>query len=271
MKTVLRALLVAGFTALTFGAGQPLWADGNGDALPDMPDLPVLEPQALGAGGACTTPPKASLATLPPALLMLTVTAPCQADTAVRITHGALGFAGLLDAEGRFTATIPALSDPARVTVTAGDAAPVDLTRPVPDLATVSRLALSVRGQTGLHLAADLPGTTPRRVDGDAPGLPTLGQGGFLTRLGDPSLPAPQLAEVITLPAARAARLSVVADVTPDNCDRDLLAMVLMAEPAAAPAAGAISLSMPGCDAVGEQLVISDDPLRRLLRVSATP
>lgn len=244
-------------------------------SLPALPDLPATEPVGLGANAACDTAPDIRLWHLPPALMLLSLSAPCRAGEPLQISHGALGFAVVLDDKGRFTATIPALADPAELSVTFGGGARVTASVPVPDLASVTRLVLNARAAPGLHLSADLPATGaqgPRRVDHQTPGLPTLAGGGFLTRLGDTSSPAPHLAEVLTLPVASdGAQLAVTAEVGPANCDRDLLLMLALGKAAQPVATGAISLSMPACDASGERLVIGDESLRRLLTVAAAP
>ena len=260
--------------ALFLSLAAPALGETGAGELPALPDLPKTEPLGLGGNEACDHPAEVALSHLPPALLLLTVSAPCRADERVRVTHGALGFAGVLDAKGRFHATIPALADPAEMSVSVGDDAPVTASHPVPDLTGVTRLAISTRGMAGLHLTADLPvgatGDQPaRHIDAQAPGLPNLAQGGFLTRLGDPSLPGAQLAEVLTLSAPAA--LSLVAEVTPDTCDRDLLATLAFTTPDRPAATGAISLSLPACDAVGERLVVADVDLRRHLAGATAP
>lgn len=272
MTRTARGLCLIGFAALTL-CGPVAHAETAAGTLPALPDLPQTEPVGLGENTACDAPAKVTLSHLPPALALFVLSAPCRGGEPVRVTQGALAFAAILDPQGRFHATIPALADPAEFTVTVGDDAPVTATLPVPDLATVTRLALSTRGAPDLHLMAGLPQAEDggsRLVDHRAPGLPTLAQGGFLTRLGDPALPARQLAEVLTLPAtADTAQVAVVADVVPANCGRDLLATLAMAAPGTSATTGAISLSMPACDAVGERLVITDAPLRRALSVAA--
>jgi hypothetical protein len=258
--------------ALFLPLAAPALGETGAGTLPTLPDLPETEPLGLGGNVACDRPAEVGLSHLPPALLLLTVTAPCRADEPVRVTHGALAFAGVLDAKGRFHATVPALADPAELSVSVGDDVPVTARHPVPDMAGVTRLALSTRGAPGLHLAADLPAGAAlpaRRIDGQAPGLPSLAQGGFLTRLGDPALPGARLAEVLTLSAP--STLSLVAEVTADTCGRDLLATLAFAAPGQSAATGAISLSLPGCDAVGERLVVADADLRRHLAGTVAP
>lgn len=244
-------------------------------ALPALPDLPATDPVGLGTNTACADPAQVRLSALPPALVLVAVSAPCRAGEPVRIAHGGMSFAALMDDRGRYHVTLPALADPAEVSVTVGDDAAVSARQPVPDLASVTRLALGQRGRADLGLAADLPamGDVPaRRVDAQAPGLPTLAQGGFLTRLGDPALAAPHLAEVLTLPADRGGPvLSLLAGVTADNCGRDLLATLALSAPDRPPATGAISLALPDCDAVGERLVVSDADLRGLLVTAPAP
>lgn len=271
-----RAFCQTGGTILALGLSMCATAAlAETGTLPELPDLPQTEPVGLGTNAACDAAPDVRLSHLPPALVLLSISAPCRAGEPVQIAHAALGFSVILDDRGRFNATVPAIADPAALTVTVGDGAPVTGTLPVPDLASVTRLVLSARAAPGLHLSADLPAAgerAARRVDHLAPGLPTLAQGGFVTRLGDPTSAAPYLAEVLTLPAGESgARVAITAEVVAANCARDLLAMLALTDPAHPAATGAISLSMPACDASGERLVIGDDPLRRLLTVASAP
>lgn len=274
MTRTASSLCLIGFAALTLCG--PVARAQTAGTLPALPDLPQTEPVGLGENSACDAPAEVTLSHLPPALVLFVLSAPCRGGEPVRITQGALAFAATLDAQGRFHATVPALADPAEFTVSVGDDAPVTATQPVPDLSTVTRLALGTRGAPDLHLAADLSlaeGGGLRQIDHRAPGLPTLAQGGFLTRLGDPALPARQLVEVLTLSAdaADTAQVAVTADVVSANCGRDLLATLAMAAPGTTAATGGISLSMPACDAVGERLVIPDEPLRRALAGEVAP
>ncbi len=273
MTGTARGLCLIGLVTLLL-TGAVAHAEPAG-TLPALPDLPQTEPVGLGENAACAAPARVTLSHLPPALALLVLSAPCRGGEPVRIVHGPLAFSAILDPQGRFHATIPALADPAEFSVAVGADLPVTARLPVPDLATVTRFALSTRGAPDLHLAADLPradGGGSRQVDHRTPGLPTLAQGGFLTRLGDPGLPALHLAEVLTLPAAAdAAQLAVMADVVPANCGRDMLATLALTAPGAPAKTGAISLSMPACDAVGERLVIADAPLRRALSVAVAP
>ncbi|WP_284163864.1 hypothetical protein [Frigidibacter sp. SD6-1] len=278
----------AGDGAAGDGAAEAALAAGPQQSLPDFPDLPApaLTPQvnivrvvarATSAndvavpdisavtreydpyGTACAEP-RLKLARLRTAMIALTVSAPCHAGEVIRISHAALTFAARLTPEGTYRATIPALGTAGAVEVTMDRGVRLEQVIPVPDIGTVVRIALQLRGKGGMHLNALASGAdfaSPGLIAPATPGLPTLGKGGYLTLLGDPTLDDPLLAEVLTLPAsADAARPLLVIEVGADNCARDLLVTVATAEGRAVPRTGAVSFSMPDCDATGQRLAL---------------
>jgi hypothetical protein len=262
------------------------------NAVPDFPDLPRLEPTALSGsvllaariadGAAGYAPPMAAvlaeydtwgrpcaaptltLTHLRPAMIGLAVDAPCQPDAVLSISHAGMSFAARSDADGRLAATIPALGARGRVAVRFETGAELADEIVVPDIGAVRRVALTVRGQTGLHLNAYVKGAgfgAAGHIRPGNDGLPTLGLGGFLTRLGDPALARPRLAEVFTQPAlGPAARVEVIAEVEEGNCGRDLIGVTFTAEGTVVPVTGAISFAMPDCTALGDRLVMDLAP-----------
>lgn len=264
-------------------------AEAVSHALPDIPDLPALSPAAftdtttlaqrlnnpaLGTPrppsmadrdydlyGRLCAEPTLTLTHLKPALLGLSLTAACRAHERVQITHAGLSFAAMTDDQGHFATTIPALATKGEVTVHLQHGPDLSAQRIVPDLGSVSRFAVAMRGQSGLHLSAHVQSADQdRQLGATDPGLPTLGLGGFLTVLGDASLDRPMVADIITTPADLPhGKLEILADVTADSCGRDLLGTTFRIERAVVPTPGAVSFAMPGCDAIGTRLAMDVD------------
>jgi hypothetical protein len=89
------------------------------------------------------------------------------------------------------------------------------------------------------------------------------GEGGFLTVLGDPDLPNPMQAEVYTFPSAftesaKDVKLSVEAEVTDRNCGKEIRARAFQYDAGRNVSTQDLTLSVPGCDAVGSFLVLNN-------------
>lgn len=269
--------------------GAAVIAAAVGRALPDFPDLPAVDPEPLpthtwlaarlgevtsdtvrpetmadrdyDSFGLVCAEPALSLVHLEPALLGLALTDPCHPGELVRISHAGMSFTGMTDDQGGYTATIPALAATGEVSVHLDSGRDLTAARLVPDLGSVARIALATRGPTGLHLSALLKGAEfggPGHIHPENPGLPTLGLGGFLTRLGDPTLAQPVLAEVFTAPASKSdSQIEIVATVEAGNCGHDVLGTTFSQNGTVLPTTGAISFAMPDCDALGEVLVMN--------------
>ena len=90
-----------------------------------------------------------------------------------------------------------------------------------------------------------------------------LGQGGFLTRLGDARAAEPLLAEVYTFPSgmlqdAAQVALSVEAEVTAENCGKDVEAQTLQVSALGEMRTQDLVLAIPECDARGDFLVLKN-------------
>ncbi|WP_413848524.1 hypothetical protein [Albidovulum sp.] len=268
-------------------APQPAQA-GSG-----LPDLPRVEPAALGVdlrlagriekldtrytrpetaadaaysvfGIACTDP---TLALDPSArgMLKVTLSAPCFANERVTITQAGLVFAASTDQGGELKLMLPAMSATAPVEVRFASGEMVSASRSVTGLDALARVAVQWRGSEGLHLHAlengagfDMPGHVSVTVPRDR----MTRDGGFLTVLGDPGVDHPLMAEVYTAPAGTALGGMVVeAPVSAGTCARRVAGQVLRMVPAAAPATETLSFAMPGCDAVGDSLMLGLSPV----------
>lgn len=206
---------------------------------------------------------------MPGAMVGLDVMDPCQPDTRVEIAHSGLVFTGLTDALGLLTVDIPALQTPARVSVTLPDGRSETTMVALPDLINFDRAAVTWYNTAELALHAMERGAEfggPGHVWQDAPGTiedAIDGIGGFLTELGDPDVTAPRMAQVYTFPrrtlgAGDLVRLSIDAPVTDCNCGQAVIAQSLQNSGGNAIEVVPITLTLPGCDAVGDYLVLQN-------------
>jgi hypothetical protein len=260
-------------------------------AMPDLPDLPRIEPLPLltkvrlvsrasapdalpvrvptmadreyDALGQVCADPSLVLTYVAPAMIGTIVSAPCHPNETLRISHAGMSFSVRSNDKGYYFTIIPALAAKGEVTVRFEHGKDLHGARVIPDLGSVVRFAVNTRDQAGLHVNAYVDGAVAGdagHIRPDNPGLPTLALGGYLTRLGAQDADLPMLAEIFTAPANRPrSRIEVVADVTPDNCGRDVLGTTFSLSGSVLPDAGAVSFAMPDCDAVGGILVMDVD------------
>ncbi|RMD91417.1 MAG: hypothetical protein D6811_08960, partial [Alphaproteobacteria bacterium] len=274
---------------------------------PDAPQMPAAgeapeplpEPQAA-AGAAQTAEtsvsrnalgipcgPMLSAAPAPAAMIEMTLTAPCRGGQGVEISAGPLNFTATLDMLGTLKAAVPAMSEATALVARFVDGEEVSAEIVTPEAAQFRRVALLWQGAgSGLHIHALEFGADygePGHVWAGAPRTPEdalAGRGGFLTRLGDRGGDAhdgqqgaqARFAEVYTFPAEAGlrdgvVRLSVEAEITADNCGRDVSGRSLQPGLDGRPEEVAITFAMPACEAVGEFLVLKN--LLRDLRVAA--
>ncbi len=225
----------------------------NGIILPDTPRDPVAP--KLG----CDVTARAEPA--PMASVDLSVTAPCFGNQRVTIHHSGLVFTDTTDEAGELSVTVPALSDRAVFVVAFASGKGAVAMANVPDLSRFERVALQWSGADGLQIHAREFGAgygEQGHVWHDA----ANGQGHVL-RLGAADTLAPQLVEVYTFPLGGTDRsgtidLTVEAEVTSTNCGRDISAQSLELRGAAPLRTRDLILSMPGCDATGDFLVLNN-------------
>jgi len=195
----------------------------------------------------------------------LNLSAPCHPDTAVTVQHQGMKFADFTDATGRFAVRVPALSKEAYFVATVAGTSGVVAITGVQDLAHYDRAVLQWQGAAPLQLHALELGAG----DGDAghvwhASAGVIGEGqGFLTQLGSNKGPYPFMAEVYTYPTGKNQvdgdiDLSVRAEVTPATCGQAISAQSIQVKPSQPPAARNMSLLMPGCDQIGEHLVLKN-------------
>ncbi|MEY8841866.1 hypothetical protein AB9K41_22790 [Cribrihabitans sp. XS_ASV171] len=225
----------------------------TGIVLPDTPRDPVAP--RLG----CDVTARAEPA--PMANVDLSVTAPCFGNQRVTIHHSGLVFTDTTDEAGNLSVTVPALSDRAVFVVAFSSGKGAVAMTAIPDLPRFERVALQWSGVDGFQIHAREFGAgygEQGHVWHDA-----ANGRGHVQRLGAADTLAPQLAEVYTFPLGSAAQsgtidLTVEAEVTTANCGRDISAQSLELRGTAPLRTRDLVLSMPGCDATGDFLVLNN-------------
>ena len=149
----------------------------------------------------------------------------------------------------------------------------------VPDADLYKRVALVWRGEGGLHIhaqefGADLSG--PGHVWAGSPGRDDLGpkaKNGHMKVYGDVKLANATRAEVYTFPSESdvhdgVVRLYIQADVTNTNCGALVAARALQPDGSGGVSSSDITLTLPECDSIGEQLVLNN--VLRDLKIAST-
>lgn len=234
-----------------------------GDATPDV--VPALtEPEPANN---CTPSLAASPGDM--AMINIVVTAPCHADAEVDFSHAGLRFTERLNGNGSGSFAVPALMKDAKIVARLSDGSFTEVDVVVPDATLYRRAALVWEGATGLqlhafeegasygeagHLWADVPGGSERVIQG---------QGGYVTMLG--SVSRGYAADVYTYPATMMRSMSgpdisIEAQVLETTCADPVHGLFLRANGSSTPIEMDVSIAAPGCDAVGEYLVLQGLP-----------
>lgn len=227
------------------------------------PALPATPPPEVAAADPCAT--TLDLANGANAMIGLTLIAPCHPNERVVLKHAGLAITGKTTATGALFVDIPALQQDGQIEVLFKDGSKISNTVAMPEAADLRRFAVQWQADDAFvihafedELGYDGPGdVSPANPHRPAPGL--AAKGGFLTLLGDATTDLPLLAQLYTFPADPNAKAVVVveAPVTEASCGREILAQTLFSS------AGAVTISdlaaaMPGCDAIGDYLVLKN-------------
>jgi hypothetical protein len=229
-----------------------------------LPPLPRDEARLAPQGAPC----RASLETKakPAGMIGLTISAPCWPSSTVQIRHGGLSVTETLDAQGRLTIDVPALSAVARFEVAYPDNTFRHATLDLPEVEALYRVALVWEGPQILTLhALELGAVYGGRghIHDAHPGNPDRalrGVGGFLTSLGDGT---GSEAEVYTYPREDArsrgvVRLSAEAEVTSATCGHIAQARAIQTDALGGLQTSEVLLSIPGCEALGEIVLLKN-------------
>ncbi|MEM8742420.1 MAG: hypothetical protein AAGE13_13115, partial [Pseudomonadota bacterium] len=181
---------------------------------PEAAPIPAPEPSQAPPPVLASCRPALTLSTASGQMVALDVEADCLAGESVVIEQAGLLFAQRVGDDGRLSATLPAMSSPARVTIRYGAGETVSESIVVQGLDRVARVAIVWRGGYDLNLHLFAPGLRDgaRHVWQDAPRdrrQARLGGGGYLLSLGDPAL-GDYRAEVISVPLRRSGQPAVM-------------------------------------------------------------
>ncbi len=203
------------------------------------------------------------------AMVNLTLSAPCLPNERVTVHHSGLLFNQTTDEAGNLDIVMPAMTTEAVfiVAFSNGDGGVAQTT--VEDLETFDRVALQWKGDTGFELHAREFGAAYGEAghvwSGESRDMSyaVTGEGGYISRLGDPSVPDGLVAEVYTFPSGSAQSagdvdLSVETEVAGNNCGTEIEAQTLQTERGQDITSRDLTLSVPDCDAAGNFLVLNN-------------
>lgn len=226
--------------------------------------VPLAEPDRSPAGpdrieaAACSA--FLALAPRDGAMIDVLLADPCRPEARVVLRHGGLAVTYRTDPAGVLFASLPALQTDALVSARFAGNDRLEARIAVPGAAAMHRFGVQWMGPRAFAVNAFENGADygdAGHVSTSAPGRPGAGNG-FLTMLGDASVEMPMLAEIYTFPVPfRSLPVAVEAAVTEATCGQEILGEVLTAERGTVRLAE-LSVTMPGCDAVGDYLVLKN-------------
>lgn len=218
-------------------------------------DVPALSAEVEATEGGDAAPasadtvclPRLSLSNLAGATITAHVHAPCAAQKEITLRHAGLVFRHRLDDDGRLAVDLPVLDAMGFVSLQAVHAG---MSVPMPPGARdIPRLAVQWAGADGLRLRSD------GNDSGFSPASMAVTEEGGEVVLFAADDDAGRIM-VYTWPAASDADPVLEARVTAGTCGRDIRARVIHARHGRM-AARTLSFAMPGCDALGDVLVIA--------------
>lgn len=203
------------------------------------------------------------------ALVELSLYAPCNPGEVVEIDHAGLKFSDLIGPEGDLIIDVPAMTKDAVFKAVLSSGIQKSAETSVPDFAEFKRLAVMWKGPTGLQLDALENGASygdPDHLWAENPSSPQSaleGKGGFISVLG--SVSDGYAADVYSYPRKLTngrlnPEVSVEAQVLENTCGGEIQGEILRTSSAGDPIEQALSINVPGCDAVGGYLVLKNLP-----------
>ena len=236
-------------------------ATGNNDVASDaLPDI-------AANGAVCVPNLNAEVADA--ALVNLVLDAPCSANSVATIHHQGMIFSIVVDQNGIAVAQVPALAENAVFIAELPGGSGAAAIASVPELENFDRAVLQWQGQTGLQIHA-LEFGASYDEDGHvwsassrSPEAALSGEGGFLVSLGPTGVDNAHYAEVYTFPTGMISgsgevEISVEAEILPTTCGREISAQTIQIAPGSEPYALDLTMTLPGCDTVGEFLVLKN-------------
>lgn len=212
----------------------------------------------VASAGDCT--PRMLLSAAEGAMVDVSLDAPCALNQAITIHHQGMMFTAATDEDGLYSVQIPALSKAPVVMATFMDGSAAVGATVVLDFEAYHRAVLLWEGESGLELHAFVDGATYGDAMHLTAGGNTQAGGASLHRFGEALMVNAHFSDVFSIPVeeglseADIVRFSVEAEITPQNCGREVAAQTL--EFGADMKALDLSLSIPACDAVGDYILL---------------
>jgi hypothetical protein len=198
-----------------------------------------------------------------PAMLMLDLLAPCHPNERLTVSHAGIAVTMKTDMAGHLAAAIPAMTGDGAVSVRFLTGERETAAQAVPDMGTVQRVAILSEGHSAFALNVYENGAAygaVGHVRAAAPRDAMTAEGGFMVMLGDAALDQPMLAQIYSAPLAlKDRRIEVETQVTSDTCGKVRTADAVWTSDGKA-MVDKLSLTMPGCDAAGDLIVMDVTP-----------
>jgi len=188
----------------------------------------------LSPFGLQCTSPRLDVAARDGAILAITIKAPCNPSEEVTLRHAGLSLTGWTDSDGNLAVDLPALGLSSRVSAAFASGASAEARLDMPGLEGVTRLAMvHDRGVPFRFGAPHGAGKVRTLVAGQT------------------------LIDVYSAPAGTTPlRPTIEAEVTRDSCGKVIAGTVVMGAGEPVP----FDIAMPGCDAIGDSVVLAIDP-----------
>jgi hypothetical protein len=226
------------------------------------PTPSLAKPEIAEGSPECM--PLLAVSPRPGAVLDVLLSAPCRPEQRVVLRHAGLAVTYRTNAAGALFASIPALMAEAEVSVLFAGGETIATQIALPEATEHRRFGVQWMGPQTFEVNAFENGADygeAGHVSSASPKGPAqslLPQQGFLSILGDATVDTPMLAEIYTYPAQHEGVPVVIeAAVTDASCGREMLGEVLTADRGAVRLSD-LSVTMPGCDAVGDYLVLKN-------------
>ena len=202
------------------------------------------------------------------AMVLLDVYAPCAPNERFTLHHKGMMFTQSTDAMGAARLNVPALAEISVFAISFDNGLTGVASAAIPEVTDYERAVLQFESSGDLRLHALLNGTdysklgnswsdsieNSRLIDFD---------NGFLMKLGDPDLPYARLAQIYSFQTDQfnsfdSIEVSVEAEITLDNCGRELAAQSLQVGNDGELNSVDLVMMMPDCDAVGDLLILGN-------------
>ncbi|EEX09107.1 putative lipoprotein [Ruegeria lacuscaerulensis ITI-1157] len=215
-------------------------------------------PQRAKPGVAVDCSLRAHAAATANASARLVLKAPCNPNEVVELHHSGMTFSATTDAQGQLDVTIPALSEYAIFLISFDDHRGTVATTHIPDVSDYDRVALQWSGNTELQLHALEFGASYGQA-GHVWSQSLETGTGRVDHLGDSGA---RNVEVYSIPKTGdrggSVALTVEAEVTPDNCGRDLNLQSLELLGDQTLRARDLQVTLPACDSGQDFLVLNN-------------